>query len=305
MRVLLAVTLLFGALTPVVWADGCMMVSEAAWKTGRERALINEPEQKAVVYFSKGREDLIISPSYEGPSGSFAWVVPVPARPKVEIVKGAIFHELAALTQPPPSDAFSNRRNKGVMAAAPAPVTVLERKTVGAYDVSVLSATDGQALVKWLMANKYHMPAKAVGPIKSYVKQGWTFVACRIKAPGAAKGLRTGTLAPLKLTFNTKRPVYPMKLSAANPKSFRVLVYLILPSREIPQDTFRVWLVSSSKHPKGSGLAATLKQHQKQYPTLAKLTGEKAQVFMYGAYVTPAECTTDYIWKLPTRVAGR
>src|SRR5437899_655066 len=64
--------------------DGCMIPSNNAWKQRREKSFINEPDQKAFLFFSKGQEQLIISPSYAGETKEFAWVVPVPARPRVE-----------------------------------------------------------------------------------------------------------------------------------------------------------------------------------------------------------------------------
>ena len=63
--------------------DGCMMPTEDDWKRRRERSLILEPDQKALLYFHGGREQLIISPNYAGEASRFAWVVPVPSRPKV------------------------------------------------------------------------------------------------------------------------------------------------------------------------------------------------------------------------------
>jgi hypothetical protein len=275
-----------------------MFVSEAAWRRGRERAMINEPEQKAVVFFSKGREQLIISPSYEGKWSDFAWVVPVPARPKVEILKGAIFHELATLFMPKPRSATL----AGKAMLADGHVTVLERKTVGAYDVSVLAATDGKALVKWLAANKYHLPNSALGPINASVKDRWTFVACRVKAPAAAKGLATGTLAPLKLTFPTKSPVYPLKLSSANPKPFMVLVYLILPSRETGKGNEGI-TVTGMPGSLGTDLVSlptTLRASRSKYPTLAKLSRDEVKIFFTRRRAAPELCKSDLVWSIQT-----
>jgi len=287
-------------------ADGCLMPSEQSWQQRRERALINEPEQKAVVFFSRGTEQLIISPSYEGPSASFAWVVPVPARPKVEILKGAIFHELSKLTEPKPPVL----KGPAPMAAGVSPETksvkVLERKTVGAYDVSVLEATDGQALMKWLKANKYHLPDKAADPIKGYVKQGWTFVASRIRVPANAKGLHTGTLAPIRLTFRAERPVYPLKLSSANPDTFMLLVYLVLPSDEIEGKPESISCGSDPEwlHKHGTPWRATASGYpwrRRDYPTLAKLYNGEMQVYSVSRAVGPGECTADAVWTIPRR----
>ena len=303
-RATAAAAFLLAALLPILArADGCMMPSEAAWKQMRERSMINEPEQKAVVFFSRGREDLIISPSYEGPADRFAWVMPVPSRPRVEILKGAIFHELAELVMPPESRVTGRK----VLSTGAAPgVTVLERKTVGAYDVSVLSATDSGALLKWLRANKYHLPPKAAGPVKDYVKERWTFVACRVKAPGLAKGLRTGTLAPIRLTFAAKQPVYPLRLSSANPAPFSTLVYLILPTSEVSRNVSTVSFASAPGRlaHRGTLRYATLKRGQSRFPTLSKLSHEEMQVFVEREYWQPRDCTRDYVWDVPIRRAS-
>ncbi len=298
MKRLCLLALMAACLAPLrVSADGFLVIDEDTWKRNRERAMINEPEQKAVVFWSKGKEQLIISPSYEGPSSNFAWVVPVPARPKVEILKGAIFHELAELTTPRPRTLGDG---KAPTAAGAPPVTVLERKTVGAYDVSVLAATDGQALMKWLKRNKYHLPDKAVGPIKQYVKEKWTFVACRIKAPKAAKGLATGTLAPIRLTFSAKKPVYPVKLSSVNPKPFKLLIHLIVPSRELTANANVVPVKGTPVKRYGTQtyLSAELARGQKDYPTIAKLSKESLKVFTMNATVEPKYCTADMYYDI-------
>lgn len=213
-------------------ADGMYAPSQVnyqAWAAHRERTLVNEPSQKAMVMLRNGLENLVISPGVEGNATDFAWIIPVPKRPQMDIVKGALFHELARLIAPEPPRAsqamgFGGQRVAG---AAPPAVTVIERKVVGAYDVSVLSATDSGALMRWLKQNRYHVMDAARKPIAQYIREGWTFVACRVKVPGDAAGLATGTLAPLKLTFPSTRLVYPMRLSAANPKPFDVLVYVV------------------------------------------------------------------------------
>lgn len=279
-------------------ADGMMIPDKPTWLRNRERSMINEPEQKAVVFFSKGKEQLIISPSYEGPTSSFAWVVPVPSKPSVEIVKGAIFHELMRLTTPRPR-AIRKSASGNILCAA-AGVTVIERKTIGAYDVSVLSANDGNALMKWLRVNKYHLPDNAVGPIKSYVKQGWTFVASRIKVQESAQGLHSGTLAPLKLTFRVKKPIYPMKLSSANPKYFNILVYLIVPSTEIEWQQRSIPVIGSTEY-SANYESAMLRAGQKRYPTLARLSSAELHIFKLASLIQPRQCKQDIRWVLSSK----
>jgi hypothetical protein len=303
----IAVTVLGCFATPPATADGCFMPTKEQWQKRRERAYINEPEQKALICFRDGTEDLIISPSFEGDARDFAWVVPVPSRPKVEIVRGALFHELMRLVAPePPAKALGS---KGRAASAPqaAGVTVVEEKRVGAYRVAVLEATEGQALVKWLNTNGYHMPGKALGPVKQYVKERWTFVASKIQSPTAGAGLRTGTLAPLRLTFKARQPVYPMRLSATNPRPFKTLIYLAFSPGEIERTAQVVIPVQSPlRYKQGARIKATIQAGQKLYPTLAKVLPGGAKIFVQeGGHIRPEESTRDYVWAVPQGRSAR
>ncbi len=303
-RALLAVVTLCSILSSLAAAraDGCYIPLGRDWAAQRERAYINEPEQKAVIFFHQGTEDLIISPSFAGSSSQFAWVVPVPARPEVKTVEGALFHELARLAFPNPPVTASPMAERSVTSAS-AKVTVLERKEVGAYDVSVLSASDSDALMQWLHSNGYHLPAKAEAPVQAYVHENWTFVACRIKNGISGSGLHTGTLAPLRLTFPTKYPMYPMRLSAANPGSFHVLNYILVPSEEAPAKLQVLRPINAPDEPSfttGARRLAQVDEDQTEYPTLARLSHQALRVFVSDANtVSPANCTDDLRWFLP------
>jgi len=210
---------------PAAYADGIMLPPEVHARL-LERSYISEPDQKAVVLYRNGVEDLIISPTFAGPVERFAWIIPVPSRPKVDKVDGALFHELAKL-------AFPRRpKRKGTegIGDTKAGVTVLERKQVGAYDVAVLSAADSKALYRWLRANKFAVPPAAKERLDPHIAEKWTFVAARVNVRRAAGALTTGTLAPIRLTFRTSEPIYPLRVSGANPEPFLVLVYYIVPA---------------------------------------------------------------------------
>ncbi len=66
--VLLSLPFIFPAL-----ADGGLF-----GKNGRD---ISEPGQKAVIFFNKGVEEMVLSVRYEGAAGEFAWLVPTPEPP--------------------------------------------------------------------------------------------------------------------------------------------------------------------------------------------------------------------------------
>ena len=292
---IVAVTFSMLPIARLAHADGVAMPTEAQWRANRERSLISEPAQKAVIFFRNGQEDLIISPSFAGAPDAFTWVVPVPTRPKVSVLEGAPFHELARLIEPYP---LSRRAATGGAAlAAEAPkVTVLEREIVGDYDITVLSANDSHALVKWLNTNRYHLPEKAVRPVQEYIHEKWTFVACRIKDASSGKGLSTGTVTPLRLRFAAPQPIYPMRLSSANPAPFHVLIYLLLPDWQAGGVSRLTMLRAPALFAGTPYRVATLQEGQKEYPTLAKLSHDSLQVFDQMAVIQPEGCTVDFVW---------
>jgi len=275
-------------------ADGIMISSIEDWSRLRDEGRIVEPEQEAAIFFDNGIEELYISPKYKGSVEKFAWVVPVPAKPKVELADDAIFYELFAATE--------------LMVAAPQPVTVIDRKVIGDYDVSVLSASDADALAKWLAENKYQLPPAAVEPMKAYVKQKWTFVACRVAAPEP-----TGRLKPLKLTFQAKRPVYPLRLSSANPAPFDVFLYLVVPRpRELgvylkidfqrPVDPYYAYRVGL-----GDG---DDDRWRRRFPMLAKWSkGREVDIFQinwgWDHKLKPNQCNCDLVWTISRWRSGR
>src|SRR5262245_8620366 len=174
-----AVAGLGGALVALpALGDGCFVFG---WDKTVD---INEPTQKATIVFDSGREDLLLQVKYEGALQDFGWLIPVPSLPTV--TKGSMqpFYELSQLTQRQfgtPTEAASLGIRRG---GPPEPVKVIEIRTVGAYEVSILSARDAGSLERWLKAHGYSIPEGRESIIDEYIKKGWYFVAARIQLDG-------------------------------------------------------------------------------------------------------------------------
>jgi len=96
------------------------------------------------------------------------------------------FYELSRYTQehweprvPPAGMRQSASRGAGD-GSKPEPVKVIEIKTVGAYEVAVLSARDAGSLANWLKANQFAIPKDKEAVIDAYIQQQWYFVAVKI-----------------------------------------------------------------------------------------------------------------------------
>jgi len=236
---ILLVSLLVVFLAPTkLLADGCFVAPKFVWDKHKD---INEPTQKAILVYDAGREDLILQVKYEGPVDEFGWLIPVPNLPKVQKGSMKCFYELSRYTQ----EHFEPRYHAGTRSASlgsegdgekSKPVKVIEVKTVGAYEVAVLSTKDAGALENWLEANHFYFPTNKTDMLDAYVKQQWYFVAVKVNLGQGVWGLissefklASGELHPLQISFASDRCVFPLKISSVNGQPSEVQVYVLSP----------------------------------------------------------------------------
>jgi hypothetical protein len=219
------------------------------WRNGAD---LREPEQLAALYYDGENETLIIRAKYEGEAYDFAWIIPVPSVPEVEAVGNAALErggprtlliELGNLTM----FRENKRAIRGfqtqptVISAAPSTgVEVIERKRVGVLDIAVLRSAETEPLLDWLTFRHFALPDDAGEVLEHYVSENWVLVACRVArydlSEDAARGLRKGTLQPLKLRFRTATPIYPLVMSSLNSGETELLLYALSDSPLVPTD---------------------------------------------------------------------
>jgi HEAT repeat protein len=232
-----------------VRADGCFVFK---WDKQTD---INEPTQKAIIVYDAGREDLLLQVKYEGPLEEFGWLIPVPSRPAVEKGSMQAFYELSKLTQQRFGATHGSAEIHSLSAGrgTAEEVKVIEIKTVGAYEVAVLSASESGSLARWLQLHGFSIPAGQSGTIDEYVHKGWYFVAAKIQlgqgdafklatragartseatanARVIQRKLSSGELHPLLISFDSPACIFPLKISAVSGKPSEVSLYVL--SRE-------------------------------------------------------------------------
>jgi hypothetical protein len=227
-----------------VASDGCFF-----WRLGAD---LREPEQLAVLHHDGETETLILRAKYEGEAYDFAWVVPVPSVPEVEAVQAAepspgtpssLFDELGRYTHARESSrAAIGRQPLGEESevTASAGVDVVDRKRVGIFDMTVLRADDTEALAEWLDLRRFRLSEKRREVLRHYVRKDWYFVACRIArydlTDQVESDMRSGTLQPIKLTFESESAVYPLRMSALNTGETDVLIYVLGETPMVPTE---------------------------------------------------------------------
>jgi hypothetical protein len=177
---------------------------------------------------------------FSGDPTSFAWVLPVPGNPQDKaIVDAAVFEALDVATAPqvtqpivcealgvPPgesSDAGFDNSGGGDPEVSSPRVTVIDREVVGEYDVATLEAETGADLVAWLRKNDFRVTEEMTPFIDLYIGQGLNFLAVKLKPGAGIDGIR-----PLKMTYDARGPMVPLKLAAvaAQPETGVKIFYL-------------------------------------------------------------------------------
>jgi hypothetical protein len=146
------------------------------------------------------------------------------------VLAGAVFFIFillvgAALLLP----ALSTAGSKGMATTTEGAVSILDRRVMGVFDTTTIASQDPKALQNWLRERGFVVSAETDPVIASYVKEGWVFVAAKIRRDLAE--LQTSTPHPLSFTFKTPRPVYPMRLTGINNGPLRVELYVFGPGR--------------------------------------------------------------------------
>ena len=90
-------------------------------------------------------------------------------------------------------------------------VSVEKSAKVGSYDINVLKPAKQGDLNAWLDENDFStLPTTADKIIDEYIAQGWVFVAIKLSRDEAGRN----TPHPIKLVFDAKQAVYPMRLTS-------------------------------------------------------------------------------------------
>jgi len=156
----------------------------------------------------------------------FGFIIPVPSKPEVEVVKDELFTSLEDLTKPvygipvPMMEIQNGMMGLDTQERKEPSVSVVQTKKADIYDLTVLEANDEEALRNWLKENKYYIPQDSEFVLKEYIEKGYYFVVAKVNPDSistfVAGQIREGHLNPIKMTFTTDQPIYPLKLAGAS-----------------------------------------------------------------------------------------
>jgi hypothetical protein len=196
-----------------------------------------------VIIARDGSQTVItMSSDFQGDVKDFAMVVPVPevlTKDRIRVADRGIFDRLDAYSGPRLVEYHDNNpcmqqryymdAVKSEMAmpemveedmkddfTAPSlGVTIVEKYTVGEYDILILSAEESGGLEKWLTMNGYKIPSGAAEVLEPYIKDNLKFFVVKVNMK-AFENSGFQTLRPIQMTFKSDRFGLPIRLGMAN-----------------------------------------------------------------------------------------
>ncbi|MCX4247934.1 DUF2330 domain-containing protein [Paraliomyxa miuraensis] len=184
-----------------------------------------------------------------GDAEQFAWVVPVPAIPELEVGSWRLVQ--AALDSTRPVYGYQNQAECEETAAADdsgvifllAPdggggsPTVVAEDVVGAFEYAVLQGGSAQTVTQWLQDHDYAVDALAPDILDEYIAEGHVFVAFRLR-----HGQGVTDIHPVVIRYPGSEPCIPIRLTRVAAKEDMDIRALFLgESRVVPTNYRHVW----------------------------------------------------------------
>jgi len=105
---------------------------------------------------------------------------------------------------------------------APDVVDTTPRVPLGPIETTTILASDSIALQAWLALNGYGVTDAMASAIRTYADYGWSFTLVSLTSDDVIDG----HIDPIRLTFDTNRLVYPMRLARSEPGPQHVRLYV-------------------------------------------------------------------------------
>src|SRR5581483_4820545 len=200
---------------------------------------VDQAGERVIFTLDDGSITTYVQINYVGRPEDFAWVLPLPAVPKVDTAEMATFTDLERLTRPmyiPPRPPNCLQRplptvpRPAAAAASDGSTTVLASGEVGPFGYHVVTSPDPDDLVRWLRDNGYQITDEMVPLVRMYTDDGMIFLAMRLK-PGQG----TSDIVPVKLTYDASLASVPLRLTAvAATPDMPVTVWLFAKDQAAP-----------------------------------------------------------------------
>ena len=209
---------------------------------------MNQVGERILFAVDKGVVTTHVQIQYNGSASDFAWILPVPAPPDLQVSHNEIFRQLDFATQP----FFRLNWDRGEecnfsfwataeedavdFARSVEGVEVVSAERVGPYDTVVISGENAASVTHWLTDNGYDLGDLGEELLAPYVEEEYYFLALKL-APDRG----VGDLQPIALTYASEVACIPIRLTAvATQPNLGVLTWVLGSTRAIPSNYLHV-----------------------------------------------------------------
>ncbi|MCA9627300.1 MAG: DUF2330 domain-containing protein [Myxococcales bacterium] len=200
---------------------------------------VDQTGENVVFVMRDGQVEAHIQIQYSGDPERFAWLVPVPVTPELEVGSQQLFVNLLNATVPSFSlttrvdgcggGGFSSSSSSGCGMSAASDDSgsaaggtqdgfedtdsdaevVARREKVGVFDVSILEGASPDDVATWLSDNGYLGDDQAPPILQDYAERNYVFVAVKLRS-----GAGVSEIHPLVIRYPGTEPCVPLKLTA-------------------------------------------------------------------------------------------
>jgi hypothetical protein len=257
---LVAASLATIAISFVAYAPSALACGGTFCSAGPQSQPVNQTAERII--FAKNPDNTVtavVEIRFEGDPDEFAWLLPVPGVPEVELSSTMVLDRLQRRTNPvyqlnsttvgsckrsggtcfgpcASEESFdSGAPGGGDVGTAYPEVNVLSSGTTGPYDYTTISVDQGtenpeDAALGWLDEQGFNTPQIGPGLLRDYLDNGMNLLAVRL-----TKDADAGKVRPIRLTYDAELPMIPIELTAvAAQRDMGVMVWVLGESRAVP-----------------------------------------------------------------------
>jgi MYXO-CTERM domain-containing protein len=225
---------------------------------------VDQTGENVLFVMQDGMVEAHIQIQYQGDPARFAWVIPVPVKPEIEVGSQLLFLNLLNGSVPQftltttfdfcgsngssssqsggcgmsaSDDGAASSFGSGGSGGAPQNDTpfVSLRDSVGNFEVVVLEPTTVQGLVDWLTLNQFLPDDEAPPVLEDYLNRGYVFVAVKLQASAGVDEIH-----PLVIRYPGTEPCVPLKLTRiAATEDMRVRTFFLGEYRVMPTGGYK------------------------------------------------------------------
>lgn len=179
--------------------------------------------ERAIISWTGERETIELTFDIESNSPSAGLIVPTPTAATISAGDLRTFDVIESVIQP---TVKVEKDWWGIDYFMPKPAPVVSdttaRVSLGPIQTTTIAASDTVALQAWLTLNGYGVTDAMASAIKTYSDYGWAFTLISLNSTDVIDG----HIDPIRLTFDTNRLVYPMRLARSESTPQNVRIYL-------------------------------------------------------------------------------